>query len=183
MTTSLNNDTTSPLILIVDDDAAVRDSLALLLKSVGLRSLCFADPLSFLSNTPYHTIGCVVLDIRMPGISGLDVLAQLVPQTDLPIIMLTGHGNVDLCRRAFKGGAVEFLEKPVDSDIFIDAVQKVVRQHIASREKTLATEETRQRLHTLSGRELEVLHVNLAYHHAPWKPIEPIFLQNWKLTR
>ncbi len=147
----------SPLIYLVDDDDAVREALALLLKSVGLRAEGFASPQQFLAQHDRHGIGCVVLDIRMPGISGLDVLDTLATGSDLPVIMLTGHGNVDLCRRAFKSGAVEFLQKPVDDDLFLDAVQKAVRQHIGSRERQAATLAAREKLARLSGREREVL--------------------------
>ncbi|EHK67637.1 response regulator transcription factor [Achromobacter arsenitoxydans] len=147
----------SPLVYLVDDDDAVRDGLALLLRSVGLRSAGFADPMAFLAALTQSAIGCVVLDIRMPGISGLDVLAQLAERSDLPVVMLTGHANVDLCRRAFKGGAMEFLQKPVDDDVFLDAVQAAVRTHIASRERLAVTQAAADRLARLSGREHEVL--------------------------
>ena len=147
----------SPLVYLVDDDDAVRDALALLLRSVGLRSVGFDDPQAFLGQLSASAIGCVVLDIRMPGISGLDVLGRLAAQSDLPVVMLTGHANVDLCRRAFKGGAMEFLQKPVDDDVFLDAVQAAVRTHIASREKLAVTQAAADRLARLSGREHEVL--------------------------
>ncbi|MCW3481838.1 response regulator [Neisseriaceae bacterium JH1-16] len=147
----------SPLIYLVDDDDAIRDGLALLLKTVGLASSGFADPQAFLAGLDPRAIGCVVLDIRMPGMSGLDVLGRLAADTDLPVVMLTGHANVDLCRRAFKGGAIEFLQKPVDDDLFIDTVQQAVRQHIASRERQAAGDEARLRLARLSGREHDVL--------------------------
>nr|WP_315846529.1 response regulator [uncultured Achromobacter sp.] len=147
----------SPQVYLVDDDDAVRDGLALLLRSVGLRSTGFGDPLAFLAQLPPSAIGCVVLDIRMPGISGLDVLSRLAEQSDLPVVMLTGHANVDLCRRAFKGGAMEFLQKPVDDDVFLDAVQAAVRTHIASRERLAVTQAAAERLARLSGREHEVL--------------------------
>ncbi|WP_241069681.1 response regulator transcription factor [Achromobacter insuavis] len=146
----------SPLVYLVDDDDAVRDALALLLRSVGLRSAGFGDPQQFLAQLAPQTIGCVVLDIRMPGISGLDVLARLAEASDLPVVMLTGHANVDLCRRAFKGGAMEFLQKPVDDDIFLDAVQTAVRGHIASRERLAVTQAAAERLARLSAREHEV---------------------------
>lgn len=147
----------SPLVYLVDDDDAVRDALALLLRSVGLRSAGYGDPQHFLAQLSPRTIGCVVLDIRMPGISGLDVLARLAEASDLPVVMLTGHANVDLCRRAFKGGAMEFLQKPVDDDIFLDAVQSAVRGHIARRERLAVTQAAADRLARLSTREHEVL--------------------------
>lgn len=146
----------TPVVYLVDDDDAVREALALLLRSVGLRSAGYADPLRFLDELDAHAIGCVVLDIRMPGISGLDVLARLAGQNDLPVIMLTGHANVDLCRRAFKGGAIEFLQKPMDDDVFLDAVQAAVRGHSASRERAAVSEAARARLQRLSAREREV---------------------------
>ena len=147
----------SPLVYLVDDDDAVRDALALLLRSVGLRSAGYGDPQQFLAQLSPRTIGCVVLDIRMPGISGLDVLARLAEASDPPVVMLTGHANVDLCRRAFKGGAMEFLQKPVDDDIFLDAVQSAVRGHIARRERLAVTQAAADRLARLSAREHEVL--------------------------
>ncbi|MDH4554114.1 response regulator transcription factor [Pseudomonas sp. BN417] len=147
----------SPLVYLVDDDDAVRDGLALLLRSVGLRSEGHGDPQAFLSSLSPQSIGCVVLDIRMPGIGGLDVLARLAEFSDLPVVMLTGHANVDLCRRAFKGGAMEFLQKPVDDDVFLDAVQAAVRTHVASRERQAVTQAAVERLARLSGRERDVL--------------------------
>ena len=100
----------SPLIHLVDDDEAVRDSLSLLIGMVGLRVQAWADPQAFLHGFDRESIGAVVLDVRMPGMGGLAVLEHLVAQgVDQPVIMLTGHGTVDLCRRAFKSGAAEFL--------------------------------------------------------------------------
>ncbi|WP_313695417.1 response regulator transcription factor [Achromobacter mucicolens] len=153
----MNPNDHSPLVYLVDDDDAVRDGLGLLLRSVGLRSAGYADPTAFLDALAQPVIGCVVLDIRMPGISGLDVLAQLADRSDLPVVMLTGHANVDLCRRAFKGGTMEFLQKPVDDDVFLDAVQAAVRTHIASRERLAVTQAAADRLARLSAREHEVL--------------------------
>ena len=93
----------SPLVHLIDDDAAVRSSLALLISTVGLRVQSWADPQTFISEFDRQTIGAIVLDVRMPGISGLNVLDTLKAQdVDQPIIMLTGHGTVEMCRRAFK---------------------------------------------------------------------------------
>ncbi|GAB1833340.1 response regulator transcription factor [Achromobacter xylosoxidans] len=153
----MNLSAQSPLVYLVDDDDAVRDALALLLRTVGLRSESHADPQQFLAQLAPQAIGCVVLDIRMPGISGLDVLARLADTSDLPVVMLTGHANVDLCRRAFKGGAMEFLQKPVDDDVFLDTVQVAVRGHIARRERLAVTQAAADRLARLSTREHEVL--------------------------
>ena len=112
----------SPTIHLIDDDAAVRESLALLIGTVGLRVTTWADPQAFLGGFDREGIGAIVLDVRMPGISGLTLLDTLVAQgVDQPVIMLTGHGTVEMCRRAFKSGAAEFLEKPVNDELLIEA--------------------------------------------------------------
>lgn len=149
---------TSPLIHLVDDDAAVRDALALLIGTVGLRVQAWSDPQAFIEQFDRDSIGAIVLDIRMPGISGLAVLDTLVQQgVDQPVIMLTGHGTVDLCRRAFKAGAAEFLEKPVDDELLLDTLQGAVRTHVKSRQRHQADREARERFALLSEREREVL--------------------------
>jgi FixJ family two-component response regulator len=150
--------TLSPLIHLIDDDAAVRDALALLIGTVGLRVQTWADPQAFLAGFERQAIGAIVLDVRMPGISGLTVLDRLVAEgVDQPVIMLTGHGTVEMCRRAFKAGAAEFLEKPVDDEALIEALQNAVRQHVRSRERHAADREARERYGQLSEREREVL--------------------------
>jgi len=147
----------SPLIHLIDDDEAVRSGLALLISTVGLRVQPWADPQAFLRDFPRGEIGAIVLDVRMPGISGLQVLDTLVAQgVDQPVIMLTGHGTVEMCRRAFKSGAAEFLEKPADDEALLEAVQNAVRQHVASRERLAADRAARERYAQLSEREKEV---------------------------
>jgi two-component system response regulator FixJ len=148
----------SPLIQLIDDDQAVRESLALLIATVGLRVQTWADPQAFLDRFDRESIGAIVLDVRMPGISGLSVLDTLVAQdVDQPVIMLTGHGTVDMCRRAFKAGAAEFLEKPVDDERLIEALQQAVRLHVKSRQRQQADRAARERYAQLSEREREVL--------------------------
>lgn len=148
----------TPLIHLVDDDPAVRDSLALLIGTVGLRVRTWAQPQAFLDGFDRDAIGAVVLDVRMPGLGGLQVLDALREQgADQPVVMLTGHGTVAMCRRAFKGGAAEFLEKPVDDQLLLDALQAAVRQHVRSRQRHQADREARERYAQLSPREREVL--------------------------
>ena len=148
----------SPQIHLIDDDDAVRASLALLIGTVGLRVQDWADPQEFMARFDRDSIGAIVLDVRMPGISGLRVLEQLVAQgVDQPVIMLTGHGTVEMCRRAFKAGAAEFLEKPVDDEALLEALQQAVRQHVQSRRHQQADRSARERYAQLSGREREVL--------------------------
>jgi FixJ family two-component response regulator len=148
----------SPLIHLIDDDLAVRESLALLIGTVGLRTQTWGDPQAFLDQFDRASIGAIVLDVRMPGIGGLALLDALVGQgVDQPVIMLTGHGTVEMCRRAFKAGAAEFLEKPVDDEQLLEALQQAVRRHVDSRERTQADQAARERYQQLSEREREVL--------------------------
>lgn len=148
----------SPVVYLLDDDADVRESLALLLRSVGISSQAYASCADFRAGWDPATIGCLILDIRMPGESGLQLLESLAErQIDLPVIMLTGHGDLTACRRAFRSGAVEFLTKPVDEEALIEAVQSAIRSHIASREKTMVCSQAQARLARLTGREREVL--------------------------
>jgi two-component system response regulator FixJ len=148
----------SPLIHLIDDDEAVRASLALLIGTVGLRVQPWADPQAFLAGFDRHGIGVIVLDVRLPGINGLALLDTLMAQgVDQPVVMLTGHGTVDLCRRAFKAGAAEFLEKPVDDELLLEALQNGVRQHVKSRERQQIDRGARARYAQLSEREREVL--------------------------
>jgi len=148
----------SPLIHLIDDDEAVRSSLALLISTVGLRVQAWADPQTFMNGFDRQSVGAIVLDVRMPGISGLSVLDTLKEQrVDQPVIMLTGHGTVEMCRRAFKAGAAEFLEKPVDDEALLEALQSSVRQHVKSRERNQADRQAQARFAQLSAREREVL--------------------------
>ena len=154
----MNSSILSPLIHLIDDDAAVRDGLSLLISTVGLRVHPWADPQAFMTSFDRDTIGAIVLDVRMPGISGLTVLESLVAQgVDQPVIMLTGHGTVEMCRRAFKSGAAEFLEKPVNDEQLIETLQNAVRQHVKSRERNKNDRQAQERFAQLSEREREVL--------------------------
>lgn len=150
--------TLSPTIHLIDDDAAVREGLSLLIGTVGLRVQAWDNPLRFLAEFDRQSIGAIVLDVRMPGISGLTVLDDLIKQgVDQPVIMLTGHGTVDMCRRAFKSGAAEFLEKPVNDEALLEALQSAVRQHVRVRQSQHADRAARERYAQLSEREREVL--------------------------
>jgi FixJ family two-component response regulator len=148
----------SPLIHLVDDDEAVRLGVSMLIGTVGLRVAGWSDAQSFLQGMDRQSIGAIVLDVRMPGMSGLALLDELRAQgIDQPVIMLTGHGTVELCRRAFKSGAAEFLEKPVNDEQLLEALQNAVRQHVRARERDVVDRGARERYAQLSPREREVL--------------------------
>jgi FixJ family two-component response regulator len=157
MSTRANSQSATPVVAIVDDDDAVRDGLALLLRTVGLQTRCYPDADTFLTDANDSALGCALVDIRMPGMSGLDLLDRVSALRDLPVIVMTGHGNIDSCRRAFKRGALDFLRKPVDDDELIDAVQLAIRKYAQSRDGDNAKVERTARIDTLSGREREVL--------------------------
>lgn len=149
---------TTPLINLVDDDEAVCTSLALLIGTVGLRVATWRHPQAFLEGFDREAIGAVVLDVRMPGMSGPTVLEQMrAGGADQPVIMLTGHGTIEMCRRAFKAGVFEFLEKPVDDEPLLEAIHNAVRSHVQSRARQAADRGTRARYALLSGRERDVL--------------------------
>jgi two-component system response regulator FixJ len=153
----------SPVIHLVDDDEGVRQALSLLITTVGLRVQSWAHPQAFLDAFDRQSIGAIVLDVRMPGLSGLTVLEQLRREgVDQPVVMLTGHGTVDMCRRAFKAGAAEFLEKPVDDEALLEALHGAVRMHVRTRERETASRDARERHARLSPREREVLSLVVA---------------------
>ncbi len=148
----------SPLIHLVDDDRAVRESLALLIGTVGLRVQAWAEPATFLREFDRESIGAILLDIRLPGASGLQVLEELVAQqVDQPVVMLTGHGTIELCRRAFKAGAAEFLEKPVEDDLLLETLHACVRRHVRIRQEHREDRDAQARFALLSERERQVL--------------------------
>ncbi|MGH1438877.1 MAG: response regulator transcription factor [Cellvibrionaceae bacterium] len=149
---------TATKLYLVDDDEAVRDGLSLLMKTVGFDVTTFADPQSFLNAFFKLTPGCIIMDIRMPMISGLKVQEKLIElHCDWPVVIISGHGDINACRQAFKHGAVDFLSKPIDEQDLIDAIQK--SEHILvqlSNNKAQVTE-LRSLLSTLTAREREVL--------------------------
>lgn len=145
-------------VYLVDDDEAVRRALALLLSTVGIEATGFGDPQAFLAEVPKLAPGCLVLDIRMPVLSGLKLQEKLTEQgVDWPTIVISGHGDIDACRRAFRNGAVDYLAKPVDEQDLIDAIQRGQE----ALERTLARRaeraETLALLAALTQREREVL--------------------------
>jgi FixJ family two-component response regulator len=148
----------APIVFIVDDDANVRRSIQDLLSSVALRSELFATPQEFLDSKLADRPGCLVLDVRLPGMSGLDCQQKLTEAgVSLPVIFITGHGDVPVTVRAMKSGAVEFLTKPIRPQELLDAVQKALDSDRQLREKRRETADLRERYETLTAREREVM--------------------------
>lgn len=146
------------IVLIVDDDAAIRESLTSLLKSVGLDSVVFPSPQAFLSHARPAAPSCLILDVDLPGLSGLDLQAELArSEPPLPIVFLTGHGTIPMSVKAMKGGAVEFLTKPFEPDALIAAVRLALDRDREARERQVELADLRARYQTLTPREREVL--------------------------
>ncbi len=145
------------LVFVVDDDDSVRKALARLMKSVGLNVETFGSASEFLAREPHPGPGCLVLDVRMPGLSGLDLQKELSASgTPLPVIFITGHGTVPMSVQAMKAGAVEFLEKPFDDQILIDAVQEALKKDQQARQNKGELKEIHERVNSLTPREREV---------------------------
>ena len=146
------------VVFIVDDDELIRDSLAQLVKSVGLQVETFSSAQSFLDAELPDQPGCLVLDIRMPGMSGLDLQDELKKRDlSIPIIFITGHGTVPMSVRAMKSGAVDFLQKPFEDQDLLDAIHHAVELGRYSRLEQTEKKEIELRIATLTTREHEVL--------------------------
>lgn len=151
-----------PTVFLVDDDEAVRQSLALLIATYGLHVESCASAGEFLDRWQADAVGCVVLDIRMPEMSGLALQALLQERgISLPVVFITGHGDINLCRRAFQGGAIDFLTKPVDEQALMDSIHKSIRRDILQRQAATEIGTLRERFAQLSERERQVLELIL----------------------
>jgi FixJ family two-component response regulator len=147
-----------PTVFLIDDDHAVRSSLSLLLSTFGMPVQAFESAEEFLGQWNAEAIGCLVLDIHMPGISGFNVQDLLQDRRiTIPIIFITGHGDLNACRRAFQGGAVDFLTKPIDERALMTGVQKAIQLDVANRRAQHETRSSRERMDRLSDRERMVL--------------------------
>ena len=146
------------IVFVVDDDRAMRDSLRWLLESIGLTVRTYATAAEFLREHQPSQPGCLVLDVRMPGMSGLDLQAELVKRgAELPTIVVTGHAEVAMAVRAVKAGAIDFIEKPFSDQLLLDRVRQALEIDRQLREVRARREEARRRLASLSAREREVL--------------------------
>jgi FixJ family two-component response regulator len=152
------NDASEPIIVIVDDDAAVREALSELILSAGLQPMSFASTREVLDADILDRPGCLILDVRMPGASGLHLQHHLAESGNAkPIIFLTGHGDIPMTVQAMKAGAVDFLTKPVRDQTLLDAVIAGIELDAARRANALVVRRNIERLETLTHREREIL--------------------------
>jgi RNA polymerase sigma factor (sigma-70 family) len=150
--------TAAAVVFVVDDDASVRSSLKFLLSTVGLQVESFDSADTFLRKNPQDAPSCLVLDVRLPGLSGLDFQRELAARKiHIPIIFLTGHGDIPMSVRAMKAGAVEFLTKPFRDQDLLDAVRIALERDRARREEEKEVVVLQRRFDSLTSREREVL--------------------------
>jgi FixJ family two-component response regulator len=147
-----------PIVYIVDDDPDMRDSLRWLMKTVGLHTETFSSAGEFLrAYRPGHP-GCLILDVRMPGTSGLDLFENLISRGEgMPVIFITAYADVPMAVRALKSGAVEFVEKPFNRQTLLDKVQRAIKDDLERRRRLATREKFRARFSSLTDKEREVL--------------------------
>jgi FixJ family two-component response regulator len=150
--------TDQPIVFVVDDDASMRQALARLLQSVQLRVEVFASPQEFLQSERPNVPSCLVLDVRLPGLSGLDFQAELAKaDVRIPIVFITGHGDIPMSVRAMKAGAVDFLAKPFRDQDLLDAVTAAIQRDQKRREHENAMTDLRAHFSSLTPREREIM--------------------------
>ena len=148
----------TPTVFIVDDDGRMRAAMQRLLKTVGLQSESFATPQEFLRRTLPDGPSCLILDVRLPGMSGLEVQSKLSEAgIQIPIIFITSHGDIPMTVKAMKSGAVEFLTKPFRDQDLIDAIQIALKSNAEARQNQIELARLRERYATLTAREREVM--------------------------
>jgi two-component system, LuxR family, response regulator FixJ len=153
------------IVHVVDDDEAMRDSMAFLLRAENFQVQTYADAADFLAALPQIKVGCVVTDVRMPGMSGIELLQRLRElKVSLPVIVVSGHGDVPLAVEAMKTGALDFIEKPFDDDVFLRAVRLALSAQAVDSQRQAQKATINSRLESLSNREREVLEGLVAGH-------------------
>jgi len=146
------------VVYVVDDDADVREGLGALLESIGLQVVALSSTVEFLTQKRADRPSCLVLDVRLPGLSGLDLQAELAKaQIEIPIVFITGHGDIPMSVKAMKAGAVEFLTKPVREQDLLDAVRVALERDRIRRELQMQTHSLRARYDALTDRERQVM--------------------------
>ena len=155
--------TTEPTVFVIDDDKAIRSAIKNLLESVGLRAEVFSTPREFLKEGHKDKPGCLVLDVRLPGASGLDFQHELATgNVEIPVIFITGHGDIPMSVQAMKAGAVDFLTKPFRDQDLLDAIQRAIGRDQARRRLETEGGDIRNRFNSLTPREREVMSLVVA---------------------
>ncbi|MDX1823712.1 MAG: response regulator transcription factor [Thiohalomonadales bacterium] len=157
---------TPPIVHIVDDDRAIRDSLKFLMKSVGFESQTYESAETFLDQADFDRPGCLVVDIRMQGMSGLELQQVLNERSiHLPVIVITGHGDIPMAVQAMKAGAIDFLEKPFDNEFLVMRIRQCLKEATKKQDKESKTAKAKAQLAQLTPREVEVMNLLVAGKH------------------
>lgn len=155
----------SAVVYLVDDEFAIRDSLTLLIESSGFNIQSFASALEFLDSYDSERPGCLLLDVRMPAMSGLELQKELNERgISIPIIFISGHAEVADSAKAFRAGAIDFLEKPFDNSILLERIEEGINKDIYARSQQSLKHQVQQRLEQLTPREIEVLRLIVSSH-------------------
>jgi FixJ family two-component response regulator len=158
MQKKLEAPTAQPVVFVIDDDASVRTAISSLIRSVGLQAEVFPSVSEFLAHKRSSATSCLILDIRLPGVSGLEFQSELAKaNAQIPIIFITGHGDIPMTVKAMKAGAVEFLTKPFRDQDLLDAIQVALERARVREEKERAVVELRKKFESLTPREQEVM--------------------------
>jgi FixJ family two-component response regulator len=147
----------TPIVFVVDDDLSVRESLDLLIKSAGWQPIICASAAEFLSHPNALTPGCLIQDVALPGLNGFDLLSLVADRPHLPVIFITGCGDIPMTVRAMKAGAVEFLTKPIEGEVLLDAVRQALDRSRAALSREVEVRILRERYVSLSPRERQVM--------------------------
>ncbi|HEX9606282.1 MAG TPA: response regulator [Gemmatimonadaceae bacterium] len=153
----MNVSKATPVVFVVDDDVSVRESIEALISTAGWRTRAFASALDFLDNCRDASPRCLVLDVSLPGLSGLDLQQRLGDQRDMPIIFITGHGDIPMSVQAMKAGAVEFLTKPFSDDVLLTAIRRAIESSSTALDRESELEKLRRAYASLSRRERQVM--------------------------
>lgn len=160
-----HNKPTTPIVYIVDDEFAVRDSLTILIESTGQPVMSFESAESFLDHYDSEQPSCLLLDVRMPSMSGLDLQEELIKRgIDIPIIFISGHADVPDSAKAFRAGAVDFLEKPFNEEILLSRIEEALSKDAQARDQLREKNKILERLSHLTTREREVLNLIVRSH-------------------
>lgn len=155
----------SAVVYLVDDEFAIRDSLTLLIETAGFNTQSFASALEFLDNYDSERPGCLLLDVRMPAMSGLELQKELNGRgISIPIIFISGHAEVADSAKAFRAGAIDFLEKPFENSVLLERIEEGINKDIYARSQQSLKLEIQQRLEQLTPREMEVLRLIVSSH-------------------
>ena len=158
MATNTDSRALEPTVYVVDDDLSIRESISSLLRATGMSVKVFDSPLEFLRSDDLQAFGCLILDVRMPGLSGLDLQELLAAKgLDIPIVFITGHGDVPMAVRAMKGGAVDFLNKPFNADDLLASISQALEKSRARHLEEHQVEDILKRYESLTTREKQII--------------------------